>query len=69
MPSFSDKSLAKLATCDPLLQRVFREAIQNFDCTILEGHRDQARQNQGGGGQEPGPLAGRKAQHGAVMCG
>ena len=46
MPSFSDKSLAKLATCDPLLQRVFREAIQNFDCTILEGHRDQARQNQ-----------------------
>ena len=46
MPSFSYKSLAKLATCDPLLQRVFREAIQNFDCTILEGHRDQARQNQ-----------------------
>ena len=46
MPAFSEKSLAKLATCDPLLQRVFREVVQNFDCTILEGHRDEARQNQ-----------------------
>ncbi len=46
MPSFSEKSLAKLATCHSLLQRVFNEVIQNFDCTILEGHRDKDRQNQ-----------------------
>ena len=46
MPKFSEKSVAKLATCDPLLQRVFHEVIQNFDCTILEGHRDKDRQNQ-----------------------
>ena len=45
MPSFSDKSLAKLATCDPRLQRVFHEVVRNFDCTILEGHRDKERQN------------------------
>ena len=45
MPSFSEKSLANLATCDPLLQRVFHEVVLNFDCTVLEGHRDEARQN------------------------
>ena len=46
MPSFSDKSLSKLATCDPRLQRVFHEVVRNFDCTILEGHRNRERQNQ-----------------------
>ncbi len=46
MPAFSEKSLTKLATCDPLLQWVFHEVIHNFDCTILEGHRDKDRQNQ-----------------------
>ena len=45
MPSFSDKSLSKLATCDPRLQRVFHEVVRNFDCTILEGHRNKERQN------------------------
>ncbi len=46
MPNFSDKSLAKLATSDPRLQRVFQEVVRNFDCTILEGHRNRERQNQ-----------------------
>ena len=46
MPSFSDKSISKLATCDARLQRVFHEVVRNFDCTILEGHRDKERQNQ-----------------------
>jgi peptidoglycan L-alanyl-D-glutamate endopeptidase CwlK len=46
MPNFSDKSLAKLATSDPRLQRVFHEVVRNFDCTILEGHRNRERQNQ-----------------------
>ena len=45
MPSFSEKSLARLATCDARLQRVFHEVIRHFDCTILEGHRDKERQN------------------------
>ena len=45
MPAFSEKSLNNLATCHPLLQRVFHEVIKEFDCTILEGHRDKARQN------------------------
>lgn len=46
MPKFSEKSLAKLETCDPRLQRVFEAVVVEFDCTILEGHRDQTRQNQ-----------------------
>jgi hypothetical protein len=45
MPSFSNKSLSRLVTCDPRLQRVFQEVIRHFDCTILEGHRDKERQN------------------------
>jgi peptidoglycan LD-endopeptidase CwlK len=45
MPRFSDKSISKLTTCDPRLQRVLHEVIKHFDCTILEGHRDKERQN------------------------
>ena len=45
MPSFSGKSISKLATCDPRLQRVFHEVVRNFDCSILEGHRNKERQN------------------------
>jgi peptidoglycan L-alanyl-D-glutamate endopeptidase CwlK len=45
MPSFSEKSCSKLATCDVRLQRVFEAVVREFDCTILEGHRDQERQD------------------------
>ena len=45
MPSFSEKSLARLGTCDPRLLRVFQLVVQDFDCTIIEGHRDKDRQN------------------------
>lgn len=46
MPSFSQRSLDRLATCHPDLQRVFASVIEHFDCSILEGHRNQARQDQ-----------------------
>ena len=46
MPKFSENSLAKLETCDPRIQRVFEAVVAEFDCTILEGHRDQFRQAQ-----------------------
>ena len=45
MPSFSEKSLARLSTCDSRLQRLFQQIVQDFDCSIIEGHRDEARQN------------------------
>jgi len=45
MPSFSEKSLARLSTCDSRLQRLFQQIVQDFDCSIIEGHRDEARQH------------------------
>lgn len=46
MPRFSKKSLTNLETCDPRLHQVFEAVVAEFDCTILEGHRDQLRQAQ-----------------------
>jgi peptidoglycan L-alanyl-D-glutamate endopeptidase CwlK len=45
MPSFSRQSLDRLNTCDPRLVKVFTEVIKHFDCTVTEGHRDQAAQH------------------------
>lgn len=45
MPSFSQTSKDRLATCDARLQRVFNEVIKHFDCTILEGHRNKEKQD------------------------
>jgi peptidoglycan L-alanyl-D-glutamate endopeptidase CwlK len=44
MPSFSSRSLAKLATCRPELQRVAEEVIKHWDCTVLDGHRSAEAQ-------------------------
>ena len=44
MPTFSQKSLDKLATCHPDLIRVFNEVITHTDCTIIEGHRPIEKQ-------------------------
>ena len=46
MPHFSNRSLSNLTTCDARLQRLFKRIVGDFDCTILEGHRDKDRQNQ-----------------------
>jgi len=46
MPSFSARSRARLETCDPKLQALFEEVIRHWDCTILEGRRDQATQDE-----------------------
>jgi peptidoglycan L-alanyl-D-glutamate endopeptidase CwlK len=44
MPKFSQESFSKLSTCHPDLQCLFYEVIKNFDCTIIEGYRNQADQ-------------------------
>jgi len=44
MPKFSQQSLDKLSTTHPDLQVLFREVVNLFDCSILEGHRDQETQ-------------------------
>jgi len=46
MPSFSKNSLEHLATCHPDLQTLFNEVIKYFDCTVTEGFRDKAAQDE-----------------------
>ena len=45
MPRFGRKSKERLATCDEKLQVLFKEVIKYVDCSILEGHRGEDRQN------------------------
>ena len=44
MPTFSRNSLEQLQTCHPDLQALFSEVIKTFDCQVLEGFRNQAKQ-------------------------
>ena len=45
MPKFGANSKIRLATCDERLQKVFNEVIKYIDCSVLEGHRDEYRQD------------------------
>ena len=45
MAKFGSKSKERLSTCDKKLQRVFNEVIKYVDCSVLEGSRDEKRQN------------------------
>lgn len=45
MPKFSQRSFSKLTTCHPDLQVLFFEVIKSFDCTIIEGYRNQEDQD------------------------
>jgi hypothetical protein len=44
MPKFSQESFSTLATCHPDLQALFYEVIKYYDCTILEGYRNEIDQ-------------------------
>ena len=45
MAKFGKRSKEKLSTCDSRLQKVFNEVIKHVDCSVLEGHRGEERQN------------------------
>ena len=45
MPRFGKRSKERLETCDESLQKVFNEVIKYVDCSVLEGHRDERRQD------------------------
>ena len=45
MAKFGKTSKERLASCDKRLQRVFNEVIKYVDCSVLEGHRNEERQN------------------------
>lgn len=46
MPKYSARSLARLGTCHPDLQMVFKAVIEFLDCTIIEGYRGEETQNE-----------------------
>lgn len=46
MPSFGKRSRTALATCDERLQKLFNEVIKHIDCSVLEGHRNEDKQNE-----------------------
>lgn len=43
---FSKSSMKQLGSCHPQLQWFFDEVIKHYDCTIIEGHRGEERQNE-----------------------
>lgn len=45
MPKFSENGLKKLSTCTKNLQTLMMKIIEDFDCTIVEGHRNEKGQN------------------------
>ena len=45
MPRFGKRSRENLATCDKKLQDVLNEVIKHVDCSVIEGHREQGRQD------------------------
>jgi len=45
VPHFGSRSLANLATCHADAQIIMSLVIEEFDCSIVEGHRPQALQD------------------------
>ncbi len=45
MPKFGSRSKKNLKTCDQKLQNIFNEVIKHVDCSVIEGHRSQERQD------------------------
>ena len=44
MPSFSQRSLQNLESCDIRLQRLMRAVVKHYDISIICGHRGKAEQ-------------------------
>lgn len=45
MPSFSQESMKELSTCHIDLQVIFFNVVRTFDCKVIEGYRNEERQN------------------------
>ena len=46
MYKYSPRSRENLESCHPKLQMLFNKVIKHWDCSIIEGHRGQERQDQ-----------------------
>lgn len=58
MAKFSETSRLRLSTCHPALRDLFETAIEEYDLSIIEGHRGQEAQNAAvaaGNSQTPWP--------------
>ena len=44
MPKFSQTSFSRLSTCHIDLQVLFFEVVRSFDCSVLEGYRNEEDQ-------------------------
>ncbi|MDX8400652.1 MAG: hypothetical protein R8K20_10460 [Gallionellaceae bacterium] len=44
MAKFGNKSKQRLGECHPELQRLFKEVVKHYDCSILCGFRSEAKQ-------------------------
>lgn len=44
MPKFSQESFSKLSTCHMELQALLYEVVRSFDCSVLEGYRNEEDQ-------------------------
>ena len=45
MPKFGKRSKNALSSCDERLIKIFNEVIKTVDCSVLEGHRCQSKQD------------------------
>lgn len=45
MPNFGTRSMENLSTCHEDLQRLFKEVIKYFDCSVICGHRNKEDQD------------------------
>lgn len=45
MPKFGATSTANLATCHPVWKKILNKVIEMYDCSVLEGYRNEERQN------------------------
>ena len=46
MAKFGKVSKARLAECDPRLQKIFNRVIEIVDCSVLCGHRGEKKQEE-----------------------
>jgi peptidoglycan L-alanyl-D-glutamate endopeptidase CwlK len=73
MNTYSAASLAHLETCHPDLRALFEEVIKHRDCTIIEGHRSDERQEElwrtGASKLGPGQSKHNRSPSGAVDAG
>lgn len=46
MANFGVKSNNNLSSCDIRLVRLFTEVVKNYNCSILQGHRDKKTQEE-----------------------